>query len=67
MQAFESDACQDAIKIAQFLGAPSRPLTAVRAYKLVAEDVLKVLAESGFIREGDDGWYRSTIQEQLSD
>jgi hypothetical protein len=39
----------DSLTVAVDMGAPSRPTSAIKAYKLVATDVLHVLYENGYL------------------
>jgi hypothetical protein len=64
LSAFVKEPCQDAIKIAVFLGAPNCP-KGLKAYKLVAHDVLEVLRHQGVLELDEAGWYRSKLREQL--
>lgn len=64
MASFVDESCQDALKVASYLGAPFDS-KALQAYRIVAEDVLEVLRGQGFLVLDRDGWYRSTVGEQL--
>ena len=65
MEAFADEPCHDAIKIAVHLGAPMGSPKGVKAYKVVAEDVLEVLRKQGLLVRDEVGWYRSALGEQL--
>ena len=65
MEAFADEPCHDAIKIAVLLGAPMESAKGLKAYKVVAEDVLEVLRKQGLLVRDEVGWYRSVVGEQL--
>lgn len=57
LSAFEGSRGHDRVTIADFLGAPTRPPKGLRAYLVVAEDVLLCLEKSGELYRSPEGWF----------
>ena len=53
----EGEKAFDAVHVMLWLGAPSRPPNAVKAYKAVAGDLLAVAHQNGHLTIDAAGWY----------